>query len=278
MAGTGTGRTSKPILAYKPPRQRRSHESLERILDATESLIRERGFDNMTIAEVVQRSGSSVGSIYARFHNKMGLLQAVQLRYHARVQNDIFAAFSGHHPRDESLQEAVARIVTVLSRHVLSESELFRAFILEAIFDDVVRAQGERTNAQRRDKVVEVLLVHRAEIKHPDPERAARWSYSTCMALLRERITFGEAAELSGGFSDEELVAELTSMVTGYLTYGTSSGGPLGRIRTMFWFVRKEVRRPDSAARYSGRQEKGSLRRGDRRCQKRRRRTSRRGR
>jgi len=211
---------SKSTLAYKPPRQRRSHESLERILDAAEALIRERGFDDMTIAEVVQRSGSSVGSLYARFNNKLGLLRAVQLRYHARVQNDIFAAFSGDHPRDESLQEVVARIVSVLSRHVLNEPELFRAFVLQAVFDPGVRAQGERTNAQRRDKVVEVLLVHRAEIRHPDPERAARWFYSNCMAVLRERITFGEAAELSGGFSDGALVNEMTRMMTSYLTYG----------------------------------------------------------
>jgi AcrR family transcriptional regulator len=210
---------SRSTLAYKPPRQQRSHESLERILDAAESLIRERGFDNMTIAEVVLRSGSSVGSIYARFGNKIGLLRAVQLRYHARVQNDIFAAFSGDHPRDESLEEAVARIVSVLSRHVLNEPELFRAFVLQAVFDAGVRVQGERTNAQRRDKVVEVLMAHRAEIRHPDPERAARWFYSACMAGLRERITFGQRAELSGGFSDEELIPEMTRMVSSYLIF-----------------------------------------------------------
>jgi AcrR family transcriptional regulator len=217
-------------MAYKPPMQRRSHESLERILDVAESLIRERGYDNMTIAEVVQRSGSSVGSLYARFNNKRGLLRAVQLRYHGRVQNDIFAAFSGDHPSDESLEDAVARIVSVLSRHVLNEPELFRAFVIEAVFDPGVRAQGERTNSQRRDKVVEVLLAHRAEIRHPDAERAARWFYTACMAVLRERITFGEGAELSGAFSDEELIAEMTSMVSSYLTYSgpatACSGAP----------------------------------------------------
>jgi hypothetical protein len=39
------------------------------------------------------------------------------------------------------------------------------------------------------------------------------------MALLRERITFGEGAELSGAISDEVLIAEMTRMVTSYLTY-----------------------------------------------------------
>jgi hypothetical protein len=115
------------------------------------------------------------------------------------------------------LEEAVVRIVDVLSRHVLNEPELFRAFVLQAVFDPGVRAQGERTNAQRRDKVVEVLLTHREEIRHPDPEQAARWCYSACMAVLRERVTFGERAELSGGFSDEALVAEMTRMVSNYL-------------------------------------------------------------
>ena len=212
----------RSTLDFKPPRQRRSQESLERILDAAESLIRERGFDNMTIAEVVLRSGSSVGSIYGRFNNKVGLLQAVQVRYHARVQNGIFAAFSGEHPRDESLAEAVARIVGVLSHHVLSDPELFRAFVLQAVFNPGVRVQGERTNAERRKKVVEIIMSHRDEIRHPDPELAARWLYSTLMAALRERVTYGEKAELSGGFADETFVTELTRTAACYLTSGTT--------------------------------------------------------
>lgn len=203
---------------YKPPRQRRSRESMERILDAAEELIRERGFDAMTISEVVERSKSSVGSLYARFPNKLGLLRGVQLRYHARVQDQVFAAFNGEHPYAETLEEAIKRIVRVLSSHVLSEPELYRAFILEAVFDPGVRAQGERTNAARRNKVMEVLLTHREEIRHPEPELAARWFYSFCMSLLRERITFGEAAELSGAFSDETLITELTRTGVAYLT------------------------------------------------------------
>jgi AcrR family transcriptional regulator len=204
-------------MNYKPPKQRRSQESLERILDAAETLIRERGFESMTIAEVVQRSGSSVGSLYARFRDKLALLQAVQVRYHARVENAIAAAFDGDSPRNESLEDAAGRIVQVLTDYLLHEPELYRAFILQAVFDPHVRAQGEATNAKRRDRVAEVLLSHREEIKHPDPEVAARWFYSLCMAVLRERITFGQAAELSGGFADGEMRTELTRTVIGYL-------------------------------------------------------------
>jgi AcrR family transcriptional regulator len=202
-------------MIYKQPQQRRSQESLERILDAAEYLIRQHGFDNMTVAEVVQRSESSVGSLYARFRNKRGLLQAVQARYHERMEDAIAAAFD--EARDECLADAVVRVVRVLCNHLLNEPELFRAFIVEAVFDSRVRTQGERANANRRKNLTDVLLVHRAEITHPDPELAVRWFYTVCMAVLRERITFGEASELAGAFSDEAMVRELTRTMTNYL-------------------------------------------------------------
>ena len=85
------------------------------------------------------------------------------------------------------------------------------------MFDPGVQAQGEAANAKRRERVAAVLLQHRGEIRHADPELAARWFYSICMAFLRERITFGAAAELSGGFADESFRAELTRTALGYL-------------------------------------------------------------
>jgi AcrR family transcriptional regulator len=208
---------SRSAMTCKPPQQRRCQESLERILDAAETLIRERGFESMTIADVVQRSGSSVGSLYARFRDKPALLQAVQVRYHARVENAIAAAFDGDSPPDESLEDAARRIVRVLCDYLLNEPELFRAFILQAVFDDRVRGQGEAANSKWRDRVAAVLMTHREEIRHPDPDVAVRWFYSICMAMLRERITFGQAAELSGGFADEKMISELTRAVTSYL-------------------------------------------------------------
>jgi AcrR family transcriptional regulator len=204
-------------VIFKPPRQRRSQESLERILDAAESLIRERGFDNMTIAEVVERSDSSVGSLYARFGNKLTLLRAVQVRYHARVESSIALEVSEGHARGETLQAAVARVVDVLSEYLLSEPELYRAFIVGAVFDPQVRAQGEKASAERGEVVGRALMEHREQIRHPDPVLAVRWVYSHCMAVLRERITYGEGAKLSGGFTDETMVRELTRTAVNYL-------------------------------------------------------------
>ena len=74
---------AKPELHWvRPPRQARSQETLDRILDAAEALVAEKGFEDTPVSEIVQRAGSSVGAFYARFHDKDGLLHALYERYY----------------------------------------------------------------------------------------------------------------------------------------------------------------------------------------------------
>ncbi|NNL66054.1 MAG: helix-turn-helix transcriptional regulator, partial [Myxococcales bacterium] len=65
----------------REPRQSRSRETLDRILDAAEALVAEKGFEDATVAEIVRRGGSSVGAFYTRFRDKDGLLYALYERY-----------------------------------------------------------------------------------------------------------------------------------------------------------------------------------------------------
>ena len=58
--------TERPALlsSVAPPKQARSEQTLYRILDATEALIREKGLAAVSIPEIVSRAGSSVGGFY----------------------------------------------------------------------------------------------------------------------------------------------------------------------------------------------------------------------
>ena len=72
------GPMEEQLTPYKSPRQKRSRESLERLLDAAEEQIRLNGFEALTINGVVNSIGLSVGAFYARFPDKTALLHAVQ--------------------------------------------------------------------------------------------------------------------------------------------------------------------------------------------------------
>jgi AcrR family transcriptional regulator len=65
----------------RPTHQVRSQETLERILEAAEEIVAEKGFDNATVSEIVRRAKSSVGAMYARFNDKDSLLVCLHQRF-----------------------------------------------------------------------------------------------------------------------------------------------------------------------------------------------------
>ena len=59
----------------------------ERILDATESLIGERGYDRVRFIDVAEAAGVSIGSLQHRFRNREGLLRAALEHSDTRERN-----------------------------------------------------------------------------------------------------------------------------------------------------------------------------------------------
>ena len=65
----------------KSPRQRRSQETVERILDAAARMFDERGYRGTTTNHVAELAGVSIGSLYQYFPNKDALLVALAERH-----------------------------------------------------------------------------------------------------------------------------------------------------------------------------------------------------
>ena len=61
--------TPEPLI--RPPLQRRSQESLERVLQAGFELLKEEGFEGFTLQTVSRRAGVSMGSIYCTIARRL---------------------------------------------------------------------------------------------------------------------------------------------------------------------------------------------------------------
>src|SRR5439155_8476116 len=61
----------------REPLQGRSRASFERMLEAAEKLLVERGSDEFTLSDVSKAGKVSIGSIYCRFDSKDDLIRAV---------------------------------------------------------------------------------------------------------------------------------------------------------------------------------------------------------
>jgi AcrR family transcriptional regulator len=202
---------------YRVPQQKRSKESLERLLDAAEDQIRAEGIESLTIATVVSRAGLSVGAFYARFPDRNALLHAVQGRFHDRVEPVLLKRVVSEVTPEECLADAVEVAVDLLVGHVLGEQELSRAFMMSSVFDPVLRARGEQVNRARRDVLVSVLMPHCDEIRHEDPVLAIYMAYGMYAAVIRGALVFGFDHELYSTISNQTVVGELKQALTLYL-------------------------------------------------------------
>ena len=64
-------------LRATPPKQERSLQTLNRLLDAAENVLEEEGLDAATVPKIARRAGVSVGVVYRRFPNKDALIRGV---------------------------------------------------------------------------------------------------------------------------------------------------------------------------------------------------------
>ena len=92
----------------------------DRILDATHTLLRDRAWDEISLAQVAAGAGISRQTIYNEFGNRRALAQAYVLREGVRFLNEVDAALAAHEgePR-EALQAAFGGFLAAADEHPL---------------------------------------------------------------------------------------------------------------------------------------------------------------
>jgi AcrR family transcriptional regulator len=65
----------------RPARQARSRRTLEALLSAADALLRQKSFEDISIAELVARAGVTTGAFYGRFTGKHDLLPGLYEKY-----------------------------------------------------------------------------------------------------------------------------------------------------------------------------------------------------
>ena len=73
-----------PRSLKKQPKQARSQDMVETLLQATTRILRKEGRARLTTNRVAEVAGVSVGSLYQYFPNKQSLLDALSERYNAQ--------------------------------------------------------------------------------------------------------------------------------------------------------------------------------------------------
>ena len=175
----------------RTPHQDRSRRTLERLLDAAETLLQERGFDNVSVAEIAHAAESSVGAFYARFRDKNGLLNHLHERFSEEALATAESSLAPERWAEASAYEIVAAVTAFLVELHRTRSGLFRAFLLHGCTDPQFQARETRVMEAVHGRLVALLLQRRAEIGHPHPEFAVVFGMELVGGVLRERYVLG---------------------------------------------------------------------------------------
>jgi AcrR family transcriptional regulator len=210
----------RPLTLKAHPRQARSRDTLQSLLDATERLLERHHFEDISIHQILAASGVSIGSFYARFHRKDDLLPHLYQNYsddlRARMARDTDPArWAGL-----SLGQLIHALVAQAVRAYRERRGLLRAVALlarsrpRAVAHSALRERDDQYRA-----AAALLLARRAEIRHPTPELAVQFGILFVLAACRDKILFADAPHpASVDLTDQQLATELARALHAYLT------------------------------------------------------------
>ncbi|ATL27620.1 TetR family transcriptional regulator [Streptomyces formicae] len=145
----------------------------ERILEATEEVLRRHGAAKATVVDVARALGVSHGTVYRHFRTKAELRGAVTRRWLDRTSVILSAIVEGTEPPEEKLRHWLAALFEAKQHKAGDDPELFATYtVLTEENGGVVDAHIDDLTGQLTTIVQEGVV--RGDFTSPDPARSAR--------------------------------------------------------------------------------------------------------
>lgn len=201
------------------PKQGRSRQSFERIIEGTIDLLRERPYDQITLAEICERSEVSTGSLYGRVAGKDELLRAVQVRFLERLAEQFNAEAERIAKEARGLQQVVPAVVASLGNLLKENASVLRSFMLRSASDPAIEAAGKKSALENHAKFIALLLACSNEIRHAQPERAIDTSMLLIYATQARFLGLDSVGGLGSASKWNELLQDLSDMMLAFLLF-----------------------------------------------------------
>jgi AcrR family transcriptional regulator len=203
----------------RAPKQGRSRQSFERIIEATIDLLRERPYDQITLAEICQRAGVSTGALYGRVTGKDELLRAVQVQFLERLGEQFTEEEQRIAAQARGLAQVVPAVVAGLGNLLKENASVLRSFMLRGPADEVIAAAGRKSAQDNHAKFSRLVEACGSEIRHPNPARAIEASMLLIYATQARFLGLDSVGGMGEASSWNDLLEDLSDMMLAYLRF-----------------------------------------------------------
>ncbi|APU16848.1 MULTISPECIES: TetR/AcrR family transcriptional regulator [Actinoalloteichus] len=167
------------------------------ILDTAEDLIRTRGYDRTTVADIAERAGIAKGAVYREYPSKEAVLDALLVRSVGRLVADVRARV------EEDAEPMGLAAVYRFGIQALRGEPLVYAFLYGT--SDVLGSYARDRTDDRYALRLAWLTEYLAELQRAGAIRADIDSDAVALALSAVTVGFLSVGPLMGGLSEKQL-------------------------------------------------------------------------
>jgi AcrR family transcriptional regulator len=172
------------------PQQARSRESMRKLLKAAAEVLGQHGLEGATIPRIAQHAGLTPGAIYRRFSDKDALLETVIIGILKRQDERLRMMLTPAMARQIPLAVFVEQFINNMLVSYRANAALMRALRQFAQGRDHTSFYRKVIRLEMRtyQYLVDLFLVHRKDVKHPDPQMAVSFALVVLISTLIELI------------------------------------------------------------------------------------------
>jgi AcrR family transcriptional regulator len=172
------------------PQQARSRESTRKLLKAAAEVLGQHGVEGTTIPRIAQHAGLTPGALYRRFPDKDALLETVIVGILERQDERLRISFTPDMARQIPLAVFAEQLIGSMIVGYRANARLLRAIrqFVQGRDHTLFCKRAAKLEMRTLQYVVDLFLVHRKEVKHPDPQMAVYFALMTLTSTLMELI------------------------------------------------------------------------------------------
>jgi AcrR family transcriptional regulator len=213
---TWTDRMTSTHIPRRTPKQRRSQDMCDRIIDAAARVFEEEGYARGTTNRIAEEAGISIGSLYQYYPNKDVLLAELVRRHIQQGADEIGKRLAAVDIGSQSLVERTRMFVEATVALHRNDVALHRVLFEESprpldVLEELRQFEAGTVAA------VELLIAQDPEVRVGDAHMAAYITVSTI-----ESVTHHYASAHPHDADWDAFTDELVRLVVGYLASGAT--------------------------------------------------------
>lgn len=200
------------------PVQARSRQTMNRILDAAESLLVNSSIDRVGIAEITAKAGVAAGSFYTRFVDKEDLLAKLFERY-VEDLHEVAARIVPQLESEPALDRRLEIVIEAVTGLFTKRKGVVRSVIMKIRHDpDYQNPEMMQEFLGFYDRAGQMLVGDASEVTAQDPAAAGRFCMQLMASFSRDAILFEEfPVQMASPSKDPAFKVELKRACLGVL-------------------------------------------------------------